>query len=107
MRVQLRKLTTLILVAVGLLALPGLTLAAGPQGAAEDTSPAVRSSSAEVVLTELLFGWLPDWVEELTGDAPKAPAADGEKEPVKSFDVRGEPDGPTVGGVDDPAGPWA
>jgi hypothetical protein len=115
MRLQHGKITKLILVAAGLIALPGLALGATPDGADEEplqgsTPPATATmlDSADSWLSGLMTGWVPGWLEEWLGDSPAGTDSRHERD----VELGGSPgtdsgDEPRIGGVDDPAGPWA
>jgi hypothetical protein len=115
MRLQHRNLSKLILVAAGLLVLPGLALGAGPDaaagGASEGNAPPAAWTivdSADGWLSGLITGWVPGWLQGWLGDDPTD--IEIPRERGLGLDRSLETDGsdePRVGGVDDPAGPWA
>jgi hypothetical protein len=107
MLAHLRRSTTLILVGAAALAAGGSQPAAPPEGAAAAPTTGL-ASVADTWLGELLLGWTPGWVQGWL-DSETEPRRDPQgPEPQTDDAVNGRGgEEPSVGGVDDPAGPWA
>jgi hypothetical protein len=106
----MRNRTTLFLVVVGLVALPGLAVAGTGDSAAEPAPEAVGpnlAGAADAWFADLLFGMVPDWVQDWLDSERDAAGGPHERPQQEDVPQRGAGEEPSFGGVDDPAGPWA